>query len=248
MTCTIVVPCYNEAARLDVDRFRQFLAQPSGIHLILVNDGSTDATLTVLRKLEAALPDRVEVLDQKCNGGKGEAVRAGILHALDGSSGVVGFWDADLATPLTAIADLLAPLAANPKVQMVFGSRVKLMGRDIERKPSRHYLGRVFATTVSVLLQLPIYDTQCGAKLFRANQETRALFSESFHSRWIFDVEILARFIQGRRGDMASVQNSIYEFPLFAWRDVGGSKVRPKDFLRAFVDLIGIRRRYRLRF
>jgi glycosyltransferase involved in cell wall biosynthesis len=247
LTCTIVVPCYNEAARLDTDSFGRYLENSSDTRFVLVNDGSTDATIEVLTKLQSAFPGRIDVLDEKKNAGKGEAVRAGMLHALRGSSDFVGFWDADLATPLDAIADLLQPLTANPRIQMVFGARVKLMGRDIERKPSRHYLGRVFATTVSMLLRLPIYDTQCGAKMFQSNEETRSLFADPFHSRWIFDVEILARFIQGRRGDVQSVRESIYEFPLMAWRDVGGSKVRPKDFLRAFIDLLGIGRRYKLR-
>jgi len=247
LTCTIVVPCYNEAVRLDTDSFGRYLENSSDTCFVLVNDGSTDRTIDVLTKLQSAFPDRIDVLDRKKNAGKGEAVRAGMLHALQGSSDFVGFWDADLATPLDAIADLLQPLTANPRIQMVFGARVKLMGRDIERKPSRHYLGRVFATTVSMLLRLPIYDTQCGAKMFRANEETRSLFAGPFHSRWIFDVEILARFIQGRRGDVQSVRQSIYEFPLMEWRDVGGSKVRPKDFLRAFIDLLGIGQRYKLR-
>jgi glycosyltransferase involved in cell wall biosynthesis len=247
LKCTVVVPCFNEAARLPLDAFRAYLAQSSDVHFVFVNDGSTDRTLTVLQNLQREFPGRIEVVDKASNGGKGEAVRDGILYALNQPADVVGFWDADLATPLTAIADLLQPMSANPNIQMVFGSRVKLMGRDIQRKPSRHYLGRVFATTVSLLLQLPIYDTQCGAKLFRANPETRQIFADPFHSRWIFDVEILARFIQGRQGRMDSVRQSIYEFPLFSWRDVGGSKVRPKDFVRALLDLLGIRRDYKLR-
>jgi dolichyl-phosphate beta-glucosyltransferase len=247
VTCTIVIPCFNEAARIRTDSFRAYLGTTSNIQFIFVNDGSTDATLALLEDLCKEFPNRIGVIDQKVNQGKSEAVRAGILHALNGPSCAVGFWDADLATPLNAIADLLGPLIANPALQMVFGSRVQLIGRDIQRKPSRHYLGRVFATVVSTLLRLPIYDTQCGAKLFRANPETRTLFAKPFNSRWVFDVEILARFIQGRRGDMKSIREGIYEFPLYAWRDVGGSKVRPKDFVRAFMDVIRIQRIYRIR-
>lgn len=246
MTCTVVVPCYNEAARFPTAAFRDYLMDGSGVTFVFVNDGSTDGTLAMLEGLRQDFPELIAVLDKQKNGGKGEAVRDGVLQALKGSPDIVGYWDADLATPLAGIADLIQPLAANPNIQMVFGSRVKLMGRDIERKSSRHYLGRVFATTVSALLKLPIYDTQCGAKLFRANQETFRLFADPFNSRWVFDVEILARFIQSRKGDMESIRQAIYEFPLYAWRDVGGSKVRPKDFVRAFIDVLKIHNKYKL--
>lgn len=246
MRCAVVVPCYNEASRFPLDAFRNYLRAPAGADLVFVNDGSRDATLATLEGIRQEFPERVEVIDKQPNAGKAEAVRTGILHALDGPAEIVGFWDADLATPLEAIGDLLQPIAANPKIQMVFGARVKLMGRDIERRAVRHYLGRVFATTVSMVLGLPIYDTQCGAKLFRANDETRRMFAEPFHSRWVFDVELLARFINLRERRMASIRAGIYEFPLSSWRDVGGSKLKAKDFLRAFLDVVGIRRKYKL--
>ena len=251
MTCFVVVPCYNEATRLPQAAFRDYLATASDIRFIFVNDGSRDGTLAMLQQLRGEFPNRIEVLDRKTNCGKGEAVRHGILHALQskalqGPCGAVGFWDADLATPLSAIADLLSALNSKPDLQMVLGSRVKLMGRDIQRKPSRHYLGRVFATVVSTLLRLPVYDTQCGAKLFRADPETARIFADPFSSRWVFDVEILARFIGERNGNVDSIRRSIYEFPLLAWRDIEGSRLRPVDFARAFVDVVKIHRKYRI--
>jgi dolichyl-phosphate beta-glucosyltransferase len=124
---------------------------------------------------------------------------------------------------------------------MVVGARVKLLGREIERRAARHYSGRVFATVASLLLNLPIYDTQCGAKLFRASSELKGILAESFQSRWIFDVEIIARLIRSRRitgGD--PVEHSIYEVPLRQWMDVRGSKVRLSDFFTAGWDLLRI--------
>jgi hypothetical protein len=134
---------------------------------------------------------------------------------------------------------------SRPELEMIIGSRVKLLGRKIERRRSRHYLGRVFATAVSASLGLDVYDTQCGAKLFRASPSIKALFQQPFHSRWIFDVEILARLIQARRGrELPQAEDVIYEFPLREWRDIAGSKLEYSDFVRAAWELLRIRNYY----
>ncbi|HEU0119510.1 MAG TPA: glycosyltransferase [Bryobacteraceae bacterium] len=245
-TCTIVIPCYNEEKRFPLQTFAEFAAAHPEIGFLLVNDGSRDNTLSVLERARAGREDQVSVLNQPVNGGKAEAVRAGMLHALTaGGCRVAGFWDADFATPLDAISQLFSILENRPEIAMVFGARVKLLGRQVERRAVRHYLGRIFATTVSTMLRLPIYDTQCGAKLFRANEEARELFRDPFHSRWVFDVEILARFIRLRGYRMPDVEKAIYEYPLEEWRDVAGSQVKPTDFFRAFFDVVRIRQRYR---
>lgn len=241
----LVVPCYNEEKRLDVERFRAFLADPGSIDLIFVDDGSKDRTVEVLESLCSAANGRCEVLRCAVNGGKAEAVRQGMLHALRSDRpGLVGFWDADLATPLETVAEFASILDRNPKLEMVFGARVKLLGRAVVRKESRHYLGRIFATTVSWMLRLPIYDTQCGAKLFRASDQLQQVLSQPFLSKWVFDVEILARFLQLYGNDPQALAPVIYEYPLEVWTDVEGSKVRPKDFLAAFTDILRIRRTY----
>jgi len=238
----IVVPCYNEAQRLPVQQYSDFLKRAE-VDLVFVNDGSTDHTVEVLETLRAARPERVSVLDEKVNRGKAEAVRRGICFALDRGAGFVGFWDADLATPLSDIPEFLAVLAREPGLDMVFGSRVKLLGRQVERKAVRHYLGRVFATFVSTMLRLPIYDTQCGAKIFRVTPLAPALFGKPFLSRWIFDVEIIARYLQ--QVGTAAAAKRIYEFPLLRWVDVAGSKLKPQDFFVSFWDVLRIRRAYR---
>ncbi len=241
----MVVPCYNEAARLNTESFVEFLGLGYRVRLLFVNDGSTDATLAMLEGLRVRYPELVYVLDQQPNGGKAEAVRHGMLRAIAlGDAVYTGFWDADLATPLSSIPELLAKLTARPGIQMVFGARVRLLGRAIHRRAARHYLGRVFATVVSLLLRLPIYDTQCGAKLFRVTAEFEEILARPFSSRWIFDVEILARFIARHRQDRGYVQGAIYEFPLPEWTDVAGSKVGSLDFIKAFGELVTIYRAY----
>jgi glycosyltransferase involved in cell wall biosynthesis len=242
----IVVPCYNEAKRLRVADFHSFLGrQGPGLMLLFVDDGSSDNTLDVLQGLRTAHADCVEVLRMPQNSGKAEAVRTGIKHAFGRGFAVAGFWDADLATPLWEIPEFLKVLDDRPELDMIFGSRVKLLGRKIQRKSSRHYLGRVFATAASMALRLPVYDTQCGAKIFRATPEVRSAFEEPFLSRWIFDVELIARYMQAKKSP-AAVEGRIYEFPLHEWNDVAGSKLSAWDFAIAAGDLLRIHRKYKI--
>ena len=241
----LVVPCFNEGKRLDVAAFRSYLSERHGIRIIFADDGSSDNTVEVLQRVCQGYEDSTHILRGGKNRGKAEAVRMGLLYTLNQSDqGVVGFWDADLATPLDAVEELLEVLNARPEINMVFGSRVKLLGRTIERRPVRHYLGRIFATVVSITLGIAIYDTQCGAKLFRAQPDLRQVLAEPFLSKWVFDIEILARYVSLCGNDPARVEHMIYEFPLRKWTDVEGSKVRPKDFFVAFSDVVRIRRKY----
>ena len=232
----IVVPCYNEGLRLPVDRFLEFLGEHD-IGFAFVDDGSTDNTIARIESIRAPNEDRVSLVRSPANQGKAEAVRLGINSALQQDPDFVGFWDADLATPLDAIPQFMAVFAERPDLDMVFGSRVKLLGRQVNRRAARHYLGRVFATVVSVMLRLPIYDTQCGAKIFRVGPRTRGLTAERFRTKWVFDVEMLARYIR-EVGSPESAAQHIYEFPLPRWEDVAGSKVKPTDFFTALKDVI----------
>jgi glycosyltransferase involved in cell wall biosynthesis len=244
----VVVPCYNEAKRLDTVAFSDFLARTSDISLLLVDDGSSDDTPLLIEQLRQRNPRQVMTLRLSSNAGKAEAVRRGVQLALRRRPAMVGYWDADLATPLEAIPRFAAMLRERPELMLVMGSRVALLGRQIRRRYSRHLIGRAFATAASVVLRLPVYDTQCGAKLFRVTPETAELFREPFRSRWIFDVEILARIVSTtRNGASQPAQELIYEYPLDEWQDVRGSRLKPRDFATAALDLAAIGWRYSLR-
>lgn len=233
----IVVPCYNEAERFDGDAFTEFLSEPR-VHLLLVDDGSTDATALVLRRWCATTNGRAELLSLAKNGGKGEAVRAGMRAALEAGAAVVGFADADLATPASELLRMIALLEESDCDAMI-GSRVALLGVEIARHASRHYLGRIFATGVSLVLREVVYDTQCGAKVFRASETLREALDDPFLSRWAFDVELLGRlFIAGAK---------VVEVPLRRWTDVPGSKLAPAAMIRAGMDLLRIERDLRAR-
>lgn len=260
----VVVPCYNEAGRLDADRFRRFAAAHDGVQFLFVNDGSTDGTLPLLEGLRDADPARFSVCHFPVNQGKAEAVRRGFLEAFSrtarrGSAPeYVAFWDADLATPLDAIGRFAAVLDERPDVEIVVGTRIPLLGRKIRRAARRRWLGRLFSAVASQMLGLGIYDTQCGAKMFRVSPQIEALFHEPFSTRWIFDVEILARLIAARRRAptcgcgwdtrrtprLQQVARAvIYEMPLESWEEKGGSKLKGRDFVKAVFELAVIWRK-----
>ena len=234
----VVVPCYNEARRLNTRAFTQCRISGHWVEFLFVNDGSADGTLEVLQQLRCASPDTIRVRDQQPNQGKAEAVRAGMLEALETGADFVGYWDADLATPLAALPRFLEVFEDRPDVSAVLGSRVKLLGRTIERRAWRHYLGRVFATLVSEMLRLAVYDTQCGAKLFRSTPALRSVLARRFTTSWLFDVEILARMISENPGGTAAVARSLYELPLDEWRDVPGSKLTGRAYARAATSIL----------
>ena len=241
----LVIPCYNEERRLPVDELRAFELPGMRVELFLVNDGSRDGTLRLLESLAKENPQKFSVLNLERNSGKAEAVRCGILAAIDRKPDLVGFWDADLATPLSQLTHFLSVFGKRPEIEMVFAARVRLLGRSISRNPRRHYVGRVGATLISSSLGLAVYDTQCGAKLFRVSDSMRELFVQPFLSRWIFDVEIIARLVRQRGRDAAA--RAIYELPITTWHDVKGSKVKSTDFGRALKDLWKIHRAYNRR-
>jgi dolichyl-phosphate beta-glucosyltransferase len=239
----IVVPCYEEEQRLDREAFEAFRLDGYDLRYLFVNDGSKDGTLDLLTRIQEADRHRFLVLDLVDNHGKAEAVRRGVLEAVKERPDFVAFWDADLATPLAEIPGFMRVFESRPEIAMVFAARVRLLGRDISRRSSRHYVGRVGATLISQSLGLAVYDTQCGAKMFRTSDDVTEVFLRPFLSRWIFDVEIIARLV--KRWGRDRVAHSLYELPITRWHDVKGSKVRSTDFLRALRDLWRIRRAYR---
>ena len=233
---TIVVPCYNEAERLDGAAFVAYVDAHPDMSLIFVDDGSTDATASVLAALAAQRPGAIHVLSLQRNSGKAEAVRQGMLQALAANAEIVGYLDADLSTPTSEMPRLLAAVE-RPGVQVAIGARVALLGNDIHRSPVRHYLGRVFASGASMVLRARIYDTQCGAKLFRATPALSAALAEPFLSRWAFDVELLGRLLAGTPSVPALSLDAIVEVPLAIWHDVKGSKLGAVAMARTLKDL-----------
>jgi len=223
---TVIIPCYNEGARLPSQDYRRFLYTHS-TDILFVNDGSTDQTANLLEELRREFSIQVTILSLPKNVGKAEAVRRGILSIENyEKKDIIGFMDADLSTPLEEINYFLEEFK-NPNIRFVFGSRISRIGAKIIRFHHRHYFGRLVATLVSLYLRIPIYDSQCGAKFFHMGF-ARKLFMSPFISRWLFDVEIFRRIALLD----IKVSECALELPLHAWIEKGGSKISIKDYLQ----------------
>ena len=244
MKVVIIIPCYNEAERLDTNKFIDYLSQNTHLHFIFVDDGSTDDTSRVINQLISKYNSLVSLLKNETNKGKAESVRLGVIESYKLNPDYIGFLDADLAAPIDEIDNLLKIIKKDKSKEVVFASRIQLIGSVIKRNYFRHLIGRLFATSVALFLKIRIYDTQCGAKIFSRNI-CEVIFLKKFISPWLFDVEIFARLL-----NVYGMENTIqmsYEHPVSKWTDIDGSKVKPIFFLKAPFELFKIVRHYKLR-
>ncbi len=243
MKTGIIIPCYNEAKRINTQAFIDFILREKEYHLCFVNDGSKDNTLEVLESIQGQCPQRVSVIDVKQNAGKASAVRSGARYLYNKSEiAFIGFIDADLSTDFKDFNNLVNTMKDNHKLQMVYGSRRK--GGEIKRDFFRYFLSTIIKSIIYLILGLPIEDTQCGAKVFRRSIIPIA-YNRSFITRWLFDVEIFIR-IKNRFGRQYTMQIT-HEQALERWVHVDDSKLSLKDSLFIPYRLITIWVAYTLR-
>lgn len=239
---TIVIPFYNEYNRFSVEEFITFYTTNPNYSFIMVDDGSKDKTAEMLLKLQMRCKERIEIITQ-VNKGKAEAVRIGMMKAAGNSNyDYIGYLDADLASKPENF-NLFLAIAREYEHQflLLMGSRVKRLGADINRKLSRHIIGRILATIISAyLLKLPSYDTQCGAKLFR-QEVVGVIFRKPFITKWLFDVEVILRLIKNFPG----AEKKIMEIPLMVWEDKFGSNLKYTDAFAIFLEIWRIKRKYK---
>ena len=219
--CAIVIPCYNEENRFNSRAFLHFVKRALNVHLVFVDDGSKDKTLEILTMLKCIAGLNITVLSLSKNAGKAEAVRQGLIYASQRGFTFLGYWDADLATPLDAIEDFVKVGRKLATVDVVFGSRRSLLGHRIQRSVARRAVSRTCALLARQAVRLPIGDTQCGAKLLRNTQAVRDALAHPFTAGWLFDVELFARI----SSKVAEPSYAFYELPLLEWEEVAGSKV-----------------------
>ena len=237
----LIIPCFNEADRLNIDEYCKSLSKHKVFKIYFIDDGSTDNTFSTIEQLKNKFTNQIEILSLPKNSGKAEAVRLGMLHALKNEKEInlFGFLDADLATSIEELLNL-SKILEDKNLDMVFGSRISMVGTNIERNKYRHIVGRVIATITSNILKLRVYDTQCGAKVF-TRQLVNSIFNKSFLSKWLFDVEIFARILCDEK---QFNEKNILEIPIKKWIDKDGSKVEFSYMFKLFFDLYKIRKSY----
>jgi dolichyl-phosphate beta-glucosyltransferase len=226
---SIVIPAFNEERRLvrTLTETLAFLAlQDYASEVLVVDDGSTDATTSIVREFRDVSQGRVRLLQNPGNRGKGFAVRHGVMNS---QGRVILFFDADLSTPLSEVRKVMDPIQAG-RCDVAIGSR-----RVSERSTQsviRRLLGRLFVQLRRTLLGLSFQDTQCGFKAMR-RESAHTIFGHQTIEGFAFDVEILM---------IAESQAwRTVEVPVL-WADQPGSKVQPVNAsLSMLRDLIRLR-------
>jgi dolichyl-phosphate beta-glucosyltransferase len=229
---SVVIPCFNEAARIG-ETLRLTLdylaATAPESELIVVNDGSTDATAAIARERLKDAKVETRLLENFPNRGKGAAVRSGLLAA---RKPIGLFFDADLSTPLGETPKLIEPIA-NGEIDIALGSRALDRGLiGIHQPWRREQAGRAFNLLVRIATGLPFWDTQCGFKAFRLDV-CRPILEAARLDGFAFDVELL--YLAQHAG------LRIREIPV-RWNHAEGSKVQFfKDSLRMLREVIALR-------
>jgi len=231
---SVVIPCFNEAGRIGatVRATLDYLHENSPqSELIVVNDGSTDATASITREGFSNTKIATRLLENFPNRGKGAAVRSGLLAA---QKPIALFFDADLSTPLGETPKLIEPIV-HGDIDIAFGSRAIDRSLIGQHQPwRREQAGRVFNLLVRLATGLPFWDTQCGFKAFRVDV-CRPIFEAARLDGFAFDVELL--YLAHRAG------LHIREIPV-RWNHSAGSKVRFfQDSLRMLLEVIVLRSR-----
>lgn len=239
MKTLIVVPCFNEAARFKADYWQE-LDTFEYIEWLFVDDGSSDDTRKIIEQyVHSSLTGRSFLLSLKENVGKGDAIREGWIRPKISSYDCLGFLDADGAfnkADLEQVIHAYMTHVESGEFEAIWTSRVTLAGRSIERKSSRHYIGRIVATALGWGGHQIPYDTQCGLKFFKTGNNFNSAIQQSFETRWLFEMEILIRYQQ-----IAGVPLKVWEVPLDFWSDVAGSKITRKESFRILGELVKIK-------
>lgn len=234
----LVIPAYEESARLAscLDDLLPLIEKDKKIKVLVVDDGSKEMEF---QKMESLISDygkkfdnMVPILRLEKNTGKGSAIRAGWSSRAKKYEWL-GFIDADGAVPSYEVVRMINSAREIPE-HNYFGTRIKMLGKKIERSLCRHLAGRVFATLASECLRLPVYDSQCGYKLVRSSDYS-AVKDTLEEDGFAFDVELLVA--------LNDSDCSVIEYPI-DWIDQPGSKIHYlRDALRMALSIIQIRSR-----
>jgi glycosyltransferase involved in cell wall biosynthesis len=206
-----------------------------GLKLVFVNDGSTDQTSELVHQFVSNSGHCA--LNLESNVGKAEAVRNGFNYAFEFKPMAIGFLDADEAFSFEEVErqiDCYLELNSGLREpKSVWSSRVQLAGRKLKRDLSRHYLARILVTLLAVRLGFSIYDPQSGLKIYPNSKELQRCFKDEFRTRWFVDLEIYMRW-----QNVTNEWMNVWEEPVHEWRDVQGSKINGREYLRICRDVL----------
>jgi dolichyl-phosphate beta-glucosyltransferase len=239
----LVIPAYCESLRLP--SYLELLLpalQDSGfdVELLVVDDGSGSTEVCALNqhldRLRLSYPLLLPPLLLPENQGKGAAIKAGwntVRHHQ-----FLAFVDADGSIPPAEVLRLLSSIGnSTTTLEAVFSCRIKMLGRQIKRHFHRHFMGRIYATLIGIMLKIPVYDSQCGLKII-PTQAWNLIKSDLSENGFAFDVDLLLAL--QKHGII------VHEVPI-DWTDVAGSKVRLlRDSVRMFMAILRLRQRYQL--
>lgn len=232
----LVVPCFNEAKRFNASYWETLVSLREDVDILFVDDGSTDSTSELLTDFSKQFGSNVHA--NEVNRGKSEAVRVGMLQAFHANREYthVGFIDADGAFSKQDFYELIEFALGSDK-KAVFSSRVALLGRKIDRSISRHYIGRILSSIITLKSRSIPYDSQSGFKIFEVNSILENCLREPFKTRWFFDLELFFRLL-AHYGE----NEFAWEYPLNFWNDVPGSKIKGYEIARIAVEINKITR------
>jgi len=234
---TLIVPCFNEALRLDPKYYEDLLTQTE-VSLVFINDGSTDNTLNLLTALKNRNPGRIILVSLQNNLGKANAIREGMLlfhNSLDKNPDFLGYLDADCAFGISDIKKLFE-ISTNKKIgeyDVISMARIDLAGRSVQRKRYRQIIGRILGIFLRLTLpNFKMYDTQTGLKIFRCQSSLFQALDNQFETRWFIDLEIILRLQQTKPNLL------IWEEPCDKWQDIDNSKIEGKQVFQVIRDML----------
>ncbi len=230
---SVVIPCYNEQQRLNTEAIATFLSERPLVHVVFVDDASTDHTFATVTEFARRFPDQVDLVRLDSNVGKAEAVRVGIQRSLIARPEFVAYWDADLSCPLSEIDRLIVSARQRPNALFFSVSRASKTRAETGRPIARFILSRIFNRTLRIF-GVPLSDTQCGAKLLRPGGWLDRAVSNPFETRWLLDLELLKRLSRYSSRDHNSNGPAVVEIQTRSWRHTPGSHV---TCLQVFIDV-----------
>lgn len=200
----------------------------SSLGIIIVDDGSTDSSVELIRSLDEYRCGRLTVVKLNQRLGKAEAVRVGLLHASQTQSEYIGFYDIDFAVSFHEFLDIINHIESND-INALFGCRPLA-----NRHWSRFTQSIIFRFLISTLLTRGAEDPQCGIKIFRNKSHIMSIFKKKFICKILFDFELIMRTVNFFSG------SKIRNYKLSTWRDVSGSTLRCQMLPFIFHDLMQI--------